>query len=56
MVPSCEPPLMMSEVLFVLAETKNRSEEPYTSRKIRTQRGCLKGLALHQSPGKVFEM
>jgi hypothetical protein len=33
-------------LLFVLAETKNRSKAPYTFRKVRTIRGCLEGLAL----------
>ena len=37
---------MMMMSLFVLAETKNRSQTPYTFRKVRTIRDCLEGLAL----------
>jgi hypothetical protein len=38
--------MMMMMSLFVLAETKNRSQAPYTFRKVRTIRGCSEGLAL----------
>ncbi len=37
--------MMMFQVLYVLAETKNRSRSPYTFRKVRTLRGCLEVLA-----------
>ena len=33
-------------LLFVLAETKIRSQTSYTFRNVRTIRGCLEGLAL----------
>jgi hypothetical protein len=37
---------IQSCLLFFLAETKNRSQAPYTFRTVRTIRGCLEGLAL----------